>query len=137
MVWHNNARVRVGIRVLDRACMHSCVWEGACVCVMCMCVLACVRVGVAIIQTLSMLMCVRVCMRENAFVTVFINQPTSQLLHQSTHHPIQPCHRRYVDLYVWNEIEHHVFKSEARKNIAGHSVMSDTTLKQRMFDQVV
>ena len=62
------ARVRVGMRVLVCACMYSCVWESACVCALCVCVLACVRVGVAIIQTLSMLMCVRVCLRARVRV---------------------------------------------------------------------
>ena len=65
------------MRVCVWACVCSCVDvldhnNGACggcmrVCYVCVRV-ACVRVGVAIIQTLSMLMCVRVCMRARVRV---------------------------------------------------------------------
>ena len=63
------------MRVCVWACVYSCVHVfvrvGECMRVCFVCVrhvLVCVRVGVAIIQTLSMLMCVRVCMRARVRV---------------------------------------------------------------------
>ena len=40
-----------------------------------------------------------------------------------------------VNFYVWNEVERHVSLEDGKKNVVGHSVISETTFKQRVFDQ--